>query len=327
MAQEVRQDEEAGDADIELSVVVPVYRSAQTLVELHRRIGDSLVASRIAFEVIFVDDAGGDGSWQVIEGLARTDSHVRGIRLSRNFGQHAATICGFANARGRWIATMDDDLEQSPEDLPLLLARAREGADLVYGVYPSRTHQGWRNATSALARALFRIAVPSLNYEYTSFRVVRGEVARTITRFDAPFPFVDGYLSWTTNSYSTVSVSHGVRAHGTSNYTLRKLLTHTVNIFVTFSDLPLRMASWIGLTFFAIGIGWLSVIVIGRLLGMITVSGFASLMGAIILFGGIQLLLLGVFGEYLGRMSFTSSRKPLFLIGQTTPPRRVGARE
>lgn len=129
---------------------------------------------------------------------------------------------------------------------------------------------------------------------------------------------MDGYLSWLTNRYATVEVPHGTRAYGTSNYTFRKLLTHTINIFVTFSDLPLRLASWIGLAFFLVGMGWLGVIVVGRLFGLITVSGFASIMAAIILFGGIQLLILGIFGEYLGRMNFKSSRKPLFLVGQTT---------
>jgi undecaprenyl-phosphate 4-deoxy-4-formamido-L-arabinose transferase len=129
---------------------------------------------------------------------------------------------------------------------------------------------------------------------------------------------VDGYLSWLTNRYATVEVPHGTRAHGSSNYTFRKLLTHTINIFVTFSDLPLRLASWIGLMFFLVGMGWLGGIVIGRLFGWITVSGFASIMAAIILFGGIQLLILGIFGEYLGRMNFKSSKKPLFLVGYRT---------
>ena len=148
--------------------------------------------------------------------------------------------------------------------------------------------------------------------------MIRGDLARALVQFDSPFPFVDGYLSWLTNRYATVEVPHGARAHGASNYTFRKLLTHTINIFVTFSDLPLRLASWIGLLFFLIGMTWLVVIVAGRLSGLITVSGFASIMAAIVLFGGIQLLILGVFGEYLGRMNFKSSKKPLFLVGVRT---------
>ncbi len=301
-----------------LSVVVPVYRSQDTLRALHRRIIAAVEPLDPNFELILVEDCGGDRSWEVIEALARTDARVRGIRLSRIFGQHAATIFGFAHAHGQWIATLDDDLEQAPEYLPALLKKAQEGFDLVYGVYPERTHKPWLNITSQIARWLFNKAIPSLNYAYTSYRVIRGDIARALTQFDSPFPFVDGYLSWLTNRYATVEVPHGNRAHGTSDYTFRKLLTHTINIFVTFSDLPLRLASWIGLIFSLVGMGWLGTIVVGRLLGLITVSGFASIMAAIILFGGIQLLILGIFGEYLGRMNFKSSRKPLFLVGQTT---------
>ncbi|MBN8450688.1 MAG: glycosyltransferase family 2 protein [Candidatus Accumulibacter sp.] len=301
-----------------LSIVVPVYRSQNTLRELHRRIVEAVEPLDSEFELILVEDCGGDRSWEAIEELARTDPRVRGIRLSRNFGQHAATICGFAHARGDWIATLDDDLEQTPENLPALYKVAQEGHDLIYGVYPERTHKSWRNLTSCAARWLFNKAIPSLNYSYTSYRLMRGDIGRALVQFDSAFPFVDGYLSWLTNSYATVEVPHGTRAHGTSNYTFRKLLTHTVNIFVTFSDLPLRLASWIGLLFFLVGMGWLGVIVVGRVFGLITVSGFASIMAAIILFGGIQLLILGVFGEYLGRMNFKSSRKPLFLVGHRT---------
>jgi len=311
---------------IKISVVIPVYRSQRTLKELHRRLVAVLGNIEPTFEIIFIEDCGGDDSWRVITEIATLDKRVRGIQLSRNFGQHAATICGFSQARGEWIATLDDDLEQAPESLLDLYHKAHEGHDLVYGVYPQRSHKAWRNITSATARWLFNKAIPSLNYTYTSFRVIRGDIARELQRFDSPFPFVDGYLSWLTNRYAFVEVPHGVRANGNSNYTLKKLVTHTVNIFVTFSDLPLRMASWVGLLAFLLGMGWLAVIVLRYLLGGISVSGFASIMAGILLFGGVQLLVLGIFGEYLGRMNFKSSRKPLFLIGRTTECAMQGTR-
>lgn len=303
---------------IRLSVVIPVYRSQATVQELCRRLVAALEPIGLSFEIILVEDCGGDNSWNVIQEIAENDQRVRGIQLSRNFGQHAATICGFGQARGEWIATLDDDLEQAPEFLPDLYRKALEGHDLVYGVYPQRTHKAWRNITSAAARWLFNKAIPSLNYTYTSFRVIRGDIARELPRFDSPFPFVDGYLSWLTNHYASVEVPHGERTSGTSNYTLKKLITHTINIFVTFSDLPLRMASWLGLLAFLLGMGWLVVIVSRYFLGGISVTGFSSIMAAILLFGGVQLLMLGIFGEYLGRMNFKSSKKPLFLIGRRT---------
>lgn len=307
---------------VRLSVVVPVYRSQRTLPELYRRLRATLETAEPSFEIILVEDCGGDDSWRVIQDIARSDPRVRGVQLSRNFGQHAATICGFAQSRGLWIATLDDDLEQGPEHLPAMYRKALEGHDLVYGVYPERSHKAWRNLTSSLARWLFRKAIPSLNYSYTSFRVVRGDLARELARFDSPFPFVDGYLSWLTNRCACVEVPHGEREFGASNYTFAKLLTHTINIFVTFSDLPLRMASWIGLATFFGGMAWLAVILGRYFFGGISVSGFASIMAGILLFGGIQLLVLGIFGEYLGRMNFKSSKMPLFLVGRTTdvPP-------
>ncbi len=308
-----------------LSVVVPVYRSERTLPELHRRLVDVLKPLGVRYEIIFVEDSGGDGSWKVIEEIARRDEHVRGIQLSRNFGQHAATICGISKCTGDWIVTLDDDLEQGPEDIPALFAKAHQGYALVYGVYGERSHSFWRNLTSGIARGMFRVAIPSLNYEYTSFRVIDRKIAQALADFDSPFPFVDGYLSWLTSSYAIVPVKHAPRLHGTSNYNFRRLLTHTINIFVTFSDLPLRLASWIGLGAFFIGMAWLAFIVLGRLLGGITVSGFASVMAGIIVFGGIQLLILGIFGEYLGRMNFKSSRKPLFLVSRQTDPKEQSA--
>ena len=301
-----------------ISVVVPVYRSQDSLEQLCSRVCKAVEPIDPNFELILVEDCGGDNSWQVIQELARKDQRVRGIQLSRNFGQHAATICGFSHANGQWVATLDDDLEQTPEHLPELYRKALEGHDLVYGVYPERNHKAWRNITSNIARWLFNKAIPSLNYTYTSFRLIRGDLARALIQFDSPFPFVDGYLSWLTNRCASVEVPHGNRKYGSSNYTLKKLITHTINIFVTFSDLPLRMATWIGLTTFFIGMFWLAVILGRYLIGGISVSGFASIMAGILLFGGVQLLVLGIFGEYLGRMNFKSSKKPLFLVGRTT---------
>lgn len=299
-----------------ISVVIPVYRSEQTLPKLYLRLTAALERVTPDFEILLVEDCGGDGSWEVIKELTQRDQRVRGIKLSRNFGQHAATICGFSRSVGEWVITLDDDLEQNPEEIPALFAKAQEGYQLVYGVYGQRAHSLWRNLTSEIARRMFQFAIPSLNYEYTSFRVINGRLARELSQFDSPFPFVDGYLSWLTNSCASVRVAHAHRDQGRSNYSFRKLVVHTVNIFVTFSDLPLRLASWIGLGAFFVGMVWLAAILLGRLLGGITVSGYASVMAGIILFSGLQLLILGVFGEYLGRINFKSSKKPLYLIGE-----------
>lgn len=299
-----------------LSVIIPVYRAEDCLPELYRRLKESIASITHDFEIIFVEDCGGDKSWSFIEELTCSDKRVCGVKLSRNFGQHAATICGIEKSKGIWVVTLDDDLEQAPEDIERLYQKAQDGFSLIYGIYPKRSHVDWRNLTSALARKMFTLAIPSLNYDYTSFRIIDGRLARELCQFDSPFPFIDGYLSWLTNNYATVEVQHSSRMYGKSNYTFRKLFTHTINIFVTFSDLPLKLASWMGLTCSLFGMLWLLGILLGKLLGGITVSGFASIMAGIIFFGGIQLFVLGVFGEYLGRINFKTSKKPLYLVAE-----------
>jgi glycosyltransferase involved in cell wall biosynthesis len=299
-----------------LAIVVPVYKAEGTIAALCERLVAAAEAITPDFEVLLVEDCGGDRSWEIIETLSRQDSRIRGIQLSRNFGQHAATLCGIAQTDARWIATIDCDLEQRPEDLMALYTKAQEGHDLIYGTFPARSHAFWRNWTSELARFMFRVAIPSLNFEYTSFRLINGRLAHALTEFNAPFPFIDGYLSWVCNRYATVVVSHDERAVGESTYTFRKLLTHTINIFVTFSDLPLKFASWIGLVAFLIGAIMTIVIVLQRLLGGITVSGYASMMAGLVSFGGLQLLVLGIFGEYLARINHKTSRKPLYLVAK-----------
>jgi len=137
-----------------------------------------------------------------------------------------------------------------------------------------------------------------------------------MSSFDFPFPFIDGYLSWITTDYATVVVAHHPRSAGRSNYTFGKLLRHTISIFVTFSDVPLRAASWLGMTAFMVGMLWFAAIVGLSVIGGISVSGFASIMGGIVLFGGLQLLILGVIGEYLARVNFIVGRRPLFLVGR-----------
>lgn len=297
-----------------ISVVVPVYRSAGTLALLRDRIDAALSGAGMDYELIFVDDCGGDHSWDVIQALVDMHPGVRGIKLSRNFGQHAATLCGISRAKGEWVVTIDDDLEQPPEMIPRMIEEARSGFAVVYGVNEQRTHALWRNVTSEIGRSLFKLAIPSLNREYSSFRVIHRSAASALSRFQSPFTFVDGYLSWVTSNYSTVVVPHHARNEGGSNYTLRKLVSHMLNIFVTFSDLPLRLATWLGTGASLAGAVWVLVILAGRLSGTIDVSGYTSLMAAILFMGGVQLLILGIFGEYLARINFRTGSMPLFLV-------------
>jgi glycosyltransferase involved in cell wall biosynthesis len=301
---------------MDISVVVPVYNSAATLNELHGRLIAALDGAVSNFEIILVDDCSRDDSWIHILALVSADPRVRGIRLTRNFGQHAATLCGISKTNGSWILTIDDDLQQKPEDIGLLLAKKSEKVDLIYGYSKATAHSAFRRITSEIVRKLFALSIPNLFPYCSSFRLIRGGIARSLEQFESPYPFVDGFLSWITYRYALVEVGHADRGHGLSNYNFRKLFVTAANIFFTFSDLPLKFSSWIGMVAFIFGMLLLLLILVIKVTLGIPVMGYASVMAVILMLGGLQLLILGVFGEYLGRMNFGISKKPMFAVAE-----------
>lgn len=300
--------------DPDVSIVVPVYAGHGALPELVERVAASMRTAALAWELILVDDRGHTQSWPVIERLAKQHAQVQGLRLSKNFGQHAATICGIEHARGRWIVTMDDDLEHPPEAIADMLAAGGEERPLVYGVFPQRTHSGFRNLSSELMRWTLKRAFPDLNESYSSFRAIHANLAAQLPALHLNRPYIDGMLSWMTSSVGTVEVEHGHREHGKSAYTLRKLLSHAVNIFVTFSSLPLRIASYGGAALAFVSFLYMMYVVFGYFSGRITEPGYTSLMSVILFACGIQLLILGVLGEYVGKLMGAAYRKPPYLV-------------
>lgn len=299
---------------IDVSVVVPVYGGTDALPELRERLDAAMRGDGLSYELILVDDRGQTLAWPMIESLARSHPEVVGIRLSRNFGQHAATICGIAKARGEWIVTMDDDIEHPPEAIGALLAAADIDHPLVYGVFEKRTHASYRNITSDLMRRCLKRAFPDMNADYTSFRVIHASLAEQLGRFDLNRPYVDGMLSWLTSNARAVTVPHGQRRHGESTYTLRKLISHATNILVTYSHLPLRIVTYGGAALSFFSFLYLLYVIYGRLTGHITDPGYTSLMSAVLLACGIQLLILGTLGEYLGRLMGAVYKRPIYSI-------------
>lgn len=310
----------ASNTPVDVSIVVPVYGGSAALAELRERVATTLSAAGLRHELILVDDRGSREAWPIIRALATAHPEVTGLRLGRNFGQHAATICGIEHARGEWIVTMDDDLEHLPESVPALLAAADADHPLVYGVFARRTHTGYRNFSSELMRRTLKRAFPDLNDQYTSFRAIHAPLAKQLVRFGLSKPYIDGMLSWMTSSVSVVDVSHGERRHGESAYTLGKLLSLATNIFVTFSHLPLRIASYSGAALAVASFLYLLYLIVGHLSGNIINPGYTSLMCVVLLACGIQLLILGVLGEYIGRLMGAAYRKPVYLVEN-----RVGA--
>jgi glycosyltransferase involved in cell wall biosynthesis len=305
---------------MDISAIVPVYRSAPILPELHRRLAAALSSIADRYEIILVEDAGGDESWSVIEQLAEGDRHVRGIRMSRNYGQHNALLCGIRAARYGVIVTMDDDLQNPPEEIETLVARLGEDVDVVYGTPEHEQHGFFRNQGSRITKLALQSAMSAETARNVSaFRAFRGPLREAFAAYRGPYVSIDVLLTWGTTRFSHVRVRHEPRLAGQSNYTFRTLVTHALNMMTGFSTLPLQIASLIGFAFTLFGFGIL-VLVLATYVsnGGSSVPGFAFLASIIAIFSGAQLFALGVIGEYLARMHFRTMDRPTYLVQQVT---------
>jgi glycosyltransferase involved in cell wall biosynthesis len=314
------QDAPGSRAPMEISAVIPVFRSAPILPELHRRLSEVLSEVADRYEIILVEDSGGDDSWSQIERLAEGDSHVLGIRMSRNYGQHNALLCGIRAARYGVIVTLDDDLQNPPEEIPKLLARLGEDVDVVYGTPEQEQHGFLRDQSSRITKLALQSAMSAETARNVSaFRAFHAPVREAFADYRGPYVSIDVLLTWGTTRFSHVMVRHEPRRAGTSNYTIRKLVTHALNMMTGFSTLPLQIASLIGFAFTLFGFGIL-VFVLGTFVanGGSSVPGFAFLASIIAIFSGAQLFALGIIGEYLARMHFRTMDRPTYLVSQDT---------
>lgn len=298
-----------------ISVVVPVYGDGTALSELAARASTTLGAADEEWELIFVNDGSVGPAWDRIRELAASSSSVRGIDLVRNFGQHNALLAGIRASRGEVIVTMDDDLQHPPEEMLLLIREVREGADLVYGTPREQAHKVWRNATSIAGKAILSTVFgASMARQISAFRAFRGSLRRHFEEFRSPYVSIDVLLSWGAVRVRSVSVRHEPRRVGPSQYTLRKLVGHWLDMVVGFSTWPLRAASLLGFAFLIFG-GVVLVWVLSRyLLTGASVPGFPFLACIVTIFSGVQLFSLGVIGEYLARMYVRILDRPPYVI-------------
>ncbi|MEA2653812.1 MAG: hypothetical protein QOI37_1039, partial [Chloroflexota bacterium] len=302
------------------SVIVPVFRSAPMIEELHRRLTDALASIADRYEIVLVEDCGGDDSWAVIERLAERDAHVRGIRMSRNYGQHNALLCGIRAARYGVIVTLDDDLQNPPEEIGKLVARLGNGTDVVYGT-PHREHHGFlRDQASRITKLALQASMGAETARNVSaFRAFRTPIRDAFVGYRGPDVSIDVLLTWGTTGFSHVVVRHEPRLLGSSNYSFRKLVTHAFNMMTGFSTLPLQFASVIGFLFTLFGFGILLFVLINALIHAGDgVPGFAFLASIIAIFSGAQLFALGIIGEYLARMHFRTMDRPTYLVREVT---------
>lgn len=302
-----------------VSVVVPVYNSASILPQLLARLDPVLQATKRDWELILVNDGSRDGSWQAIGSLAARSPRVRGLDMMRNFGQHNALLCGVRAARHAVVVTLDDDLQNPPEEIPRLLERLNEGFDVVYGAPQKRRHGLWRDLASALTRLTLRPLIGADNARnVSSFRAFHTPLRAAFASFQSPYVSLDVLLTWGTQRFTSVPVRHEPRAGGASNYTFLKLASHALDMMTGFSSWPLRLASLVGLTFTAFGGLVLAYVVISYIVNSGSLPGFPFLASIIAIFSGAQLFALGIFGEYLARIHFRTMNRPSYVVKADT---------
>jgi undecaprenyl-phosphate 4-deoxy-4-formamido-L-arabinose transferase len=298
-----------------LSFIVPMYNAAPTIASLVRDIEQLQVEG--GHEIVLVNDGGSDNTMEVCRGLLR---HARVpiivVEHARNFGEHNAVLTGWRHARGDYVINLDDDGQNPPREAVRLWQHAlASGMDVVYGHYDVKQHSWWRNFGSWLTNKITDWALDKpAGFYLSSFRCVSAFIAQQVIAYAGPYPYIDGLLLQVTQRIDSLVVAHEARRSGTSGYTFRRLVRLWLSAWVNFSVLPLRLATVAGFTTAAAGIVAFFVVLWLRVTNRGPAYGFGWLMAAFLIFSGTQLIMLGLIGEYLGRMFLTVNQRPQAVV-------------
>ena len=302
-----------------LSVVVPVYGSPASLALLAERVAAAAHAAGVAHELLLVDDRCPRGSWPIAKALALESESIKAVRLSRNFGQHAAIQAGLSEARGDWVVVMDCDLQDRPEEIPNLLRTAIEGQwDVVQATRGSRPGDAWHR--KALSKTFYAVlgylTGANQSAEIANFGIYHRRVIDTIISWDEETKYFPAILSWVGFSKTTLAVSRDCRLEGKSSYSLLKLLTLGIDVAIGFSDRPLRLVMGIGLMISTFSF-LITIMLIGmHLSGSARITGWASLIVSIWFLGGVSIFFLGLVGLYIGRILREAKGRPSFIVDE-----------
>ena len=298
-----------------LSFVIPLYNSAETIHSLVKEIEQLVIEG--GHEIVLVNDGSRDATTKVCRDLVQ-EARIPIILVehARNFGEHNAVLTGWRQAHGIHIVNIDDDGQNPPVEAVRLWQHAKTaGLDVVYGHYADKKHSHWRNAGSWFTNRLTDLALDKpAGFYLSSFRCVTSFVAKAVANNQGPFPYIDGLILQLTQRVGSLQVTHAERVAGASGYTLRKLLRLWESTFINFSVMPLRIATILGLIMAAAGFAAIGVVFYWWIADKGPAFGWGSLMAALLTFSGVQLVLLGVIGEYVGRMFLTVNQRPQSLV-------------
>ncbi|MEA2016074.1 MAG: glycosyltransferase, partial [Actinomycetota bacterium] len=294
----------------DLSIVIPVYNSEKTIFEVARQIEGTL-GGKLEYELILVNDGSADASYEECRKLSESNDFIKFINLSKNFGQHNAVLAGLKFAGGKLIAVMDDDLQSPTDEIWKLINKIREGYDVVYAGYIYKKHNLLRNMGSKINGLMERILLKKPEgIKTSSYFIIRKYIVKEIIKYEGPYPYVAGLILRITANIAIVNVSHKERPYGKSNYSFIKLLKLWVNGFTNFSVKPLRIALFTGILIAFIGFVLSIVLIIRKFVEPGIAIGWTSIIVAVFIFSGIQLISVGLIGEYVGRSFLSLNKQP-----------------
>ena len=307
-----------------VSVVIPVYKSQSTIEKLVDTVMDTLCPRYKHVEIILSNDGSPDNSHEcALRAFKKYPNNVKYVRLAKNYSEHNAVMAGLNQVTGDCVAIIDDDFQNPPSEVIKLVEKLKEGYDVVYSYYDEKKHHWFRNLGSSFNDWIATKLLKKPRGLYlSSFKVMHISLVRNVVKYTGPFPYIDGILLRSTNSIGSQLVEHENREEGKSNYNLTRLISLWLNMFTGFSVVPLRIASLIGIlmsavTPFLILFYALSYKTGGVFFKQIIPPGWASLIIIVNFFGGLQLLVLGIIGEYIGRLFLTANQSPQFVIRDT----------
>ena len=300
-----------------ISVVIPCYNEQEVLPELERRLGQVLSTLKIEYEIVLVDDGSNDNTWNVLSELAKRDPHYKVIRLSRNHGHQIALTCGLDQAAGQIVLIMDADLQDPPELITDMILKWHEGYDVVYGKRNQR--YGESRSKKILASTFYRVFAKITGLEIPTdtgdFRLLDRKALNALQTLREKHRFIRGMVSWIGFRQTPIFYDRPQRFAGVTKYPFKKSLFLAVDAITSFSYVPLRFASFLGGALSIFAFLYIVIVLLLKVTGY-NLPGYTSLMASILLLGGVQLLVLGIIGEYIGRIFEQGQGRPLYLIDQ-----------